>query len=357
MTAPPSGGPAAAGPPEGDRARRFLTAVASWTPAGRGDWGRAMLAELDQVTGRLARWRFALGAARAALVPQRSRPLPWLAAIVLAAGAGVAGAALYLLAPGTGILTAALLSGLPAICAWAALATTPPARRLSGSARAVQVIAVTVIAACPVVALQAITRYPAGAAGPPTGGPPVLSVMLTADLTGALWLVLRLRAPLSAGRRSGLFGLAAALVLTGGLLLNQLLGVSGGAIWTAALAALLAAAVLAGRYDGGPVSALGAALWTVLIGGPAWFIVSTTAASRAMRLDARDPVTIAFAHSQGATNVLAWVAGNDLGGSIFVLTFASAGLGLLIIFGAVVARDIRRSTPLPAASPAAPQDT
>jgi hypothetical protein len=342
MSAPPAGDPGGTGAPDDDRARRFLAAAAAWTSAGRGDWGRAMLAELDQVTGGPARWRFALGAARAVLVPPRSRRLPWRAAIALAAGALTAGAAIHLLAPAAGIQAAAVLPGLPAICAWLVLARSRPATRCGGPAQVVRVIAAAGITVCAVVALVALARYPAGATGARASGLSMLDV-LAVDLTGALWLVLRLPAPLAAGRRSSVCGLAAALAITGGFLLNQLLGVSGAVTWTAALATLLAVGGLAAWPDRSPVSGIGAALWTVLIAVPAWFIVSLTAASRAMSLDARDPATVAFARSQGATSVLAWVVANDLGGSIVVLTAVCLAISMVIIFGARVARNLRRA--------------
>jgi hypothetical protein len=44
-------------------------------PAERGEWGAAMLAELATLQQPLARWRFALGCARVALFPPRTRPL------------------------------------------------------------------------------------------------------------------------------------------------------------------------------------------------------------------------------------------------------------------------------------------
>jgi hypothetical protein len=348
MSAPPTGDPAAAGSPDDDRARRFLAAATAWTSAGRGDWGRAMLAELDQVAGGPARWRFALGAARTVLVPPRSRRLPWRAAIILAAGAATAAAAIHVLAPGAGIQAAAILPGLPAICAWLVLARSRPAAHGGGPSRVVRVIAAGGIAACAVVALVSLARYPAGAAGTSASGLSMLDV-LAVDLTGALWLVLRLPAPLAAGRRSSRYGLAAALAMTGGFLLNQLLGLSPAVTWTAALGLLVGAGGLAAWLDGGPVSGIGAALWTLLIAVPAWFIVSMTATSRAMSLDARDPVTIAFARSQGAASALAWVVANDLGGSIVVLTVICLGISMVIIFGAHVARDLR---PAPAVSPA-----
>jgi hypothetical protein len=48
---------------------------------GRRDWGHAMLAELEQVRGRRARWRFAAGCVRAQVVT-----LPAITACALAAG-------------------------------------------------------------------------------------------------------------------------------------------------------------------------------------------------------------------------------------------------------------------------------
>jgi hypothetical protein len=137
------------GQPDGDLARRFLAAAVALMPASRRDWGRAMLAELDQVAGPAARWRFAVGAAWATLTVPRARRLPRLAAIVLA-GAGCA----------------------------------------------------------------------AGAAGPHTDDW-LLMALFSSDLTCYLCLALRPAAPLAAGRRTGLLGLAASLVMAGGLLLSR----------------------------------------------------------------------------------------------------------------------------------------
>jgi hypothetical protein len=340
------------GPPGGDLARRFLAAAEALMPASRREWGRAMLAELDQVAGRAARWRFAAGAARAALTVPRGRRLPWLAAIVLAGAGCAAGAAIRMLAPGAGVAAAVLVPGLPAICAWIVLAARRPARQDGLAGRVVQVAAVAAIAACPVVALQAITRYPQGSAGPLTGGWLVLMMVFSADLTCYLCLVLRPAAPLAAGRRSGLLGLAAALVMVGCFLLHQFLGVPAAATWAAAPAAVLAAVVLAARYDGSPLSVMGAALWAVLLGGLAWFIVTMMTASRAISLDARDPATIAEAHSQGAASVLAWAAADDLGASIMILTFVFTLLIIMLsAWGVLIAQDIRRSTPAAASQP------
>lgn len=80
-------------------------------PEHRREWGGAMLAELDQVRGRAARWRFGLGCARTALFPPRMREWPrcWFFA-------------LRALDPKCGVLSVLLPPlGLPLLCA-AALA-------------------------------------------------------------------------------------------------------------------------------------------------------------------------------------------------------------------------------------------
>jgi len=56
----------------GDLAFRILSFSSQALPEERGDWGEAMLAELDCVSGRRRRLRFALGCARAALLPPRA---------------------------------------------------------------------------------------------------------------------------------------------------------------------------------------------------------------------------------------------------------------------------------------------
>jgi hypothetical protein len=55
-----------------DRAHVLLSSVVRLLPDDRSDWGRAMLAELDQIDGRRYRWRFVLGCTRATLfLPHR----------------------------------------------------------------------------------------------------------------------------------------------------------------------------------------------------------------------------------------------------------------------------------------------
>jgi hypothetical protein len=80
----------------GDLAFRILSFSSRSLPAERGDWGDAMLAELDCVSGRWRRLGFASGCARAALLPPRPGAATQAARIVAAATlAAITGLFLY----------------------------------------------------------------------------------------------------------------------------------------------------------------------------------------------------------------------------------------------------------------------
>lgn len=87
-------GPAGGEPPAGDSdwPSRLLAVLVTRTPFGRGEWGRAMLAELDEVPGTRDRRAFALGAARTMVLPGLGASLFVVASFSLVA-AGVAAAA------------------------------------------------------------------------------------------------------------------------------------------------------------------------------------------------------------------------------------------------------------------------
>jgi hypothetical protein len=315
MNEPPPGDPGRTRPPDADLARRLLAAAAAWLPAGRGGWGRAMLAELDQVQGRPARRAFALGAARACLIAPRAVRPAWHA-IVVAGGAAAAGGAIHVLAPAAGVTAAAVIPGLPALCVLAILARRPPGH-VSGAGRVIQVIVVAAIAACAVLALRQDVLYPPPAAG--RGGWEI-SLLFAAGLTGYVWLALRRLPAPAVGRSGGIFGLAVALIVAAAILLGQL-GVPGTALGAALLTVALAAC-LAARHTGLLRNLIAAVLWqAVLLTGPALFIVQMTATSGAISLDARDPQTIAQAHSQGAASVLAWAGQDNLGGAVFIMAY------------------------------------
>jgi hypothetical protein len=324
------------GPPGGDRAQWLLAMAVGWMPRDREEcegWGRAMLAELHQVSGRRARWRFAGGAARTALFPPRSRSRR--AAMVLAVLAAAAAIAIYALSPGTGGVTAVAVPGLAALGAWAALARPRQAQPVSPAGRAAQTIAVAVIALCLVVALRVLVLYPVHAGGYAW---PAGAVVFAAELAACLWPVLRRPGPLGATRHSGLIGVAAPLVTAGVLYLNQQpIGPSGTVVLETGVAAPIATGVLAavlGAVRRKPArqllrAAAGEWLWGVLLTGPAVFIVltATTTAANAVIVDARHHMLtyIMMTHPHVASGVLDPIAQRELGGAAVLLT------GLLVL--------------------------
>jgi hypothetical protein len=176
---------------------------------------------------------------------------------------------------------------------------------------------VAVLTACAVLALREFTRYP-GQAG-------------HAAVPGA-------------GRHSGLAGLAAAL--TAGLVfaLGQPAGgqsdspVLTPVVMALGICALLAAGALAAlpgvvRRRGITQSLrVGAAevMWGVLLTGPVVFsAVLLTTSRTAISAEAAEPVIRAEAYQQGAASVAAWIAHDDLGGAIVMLTFLSVAIALV----------------------------
>jgi hypothetical protein len=307
-----------------------------------------MLAELDQVTGRAARWRFALGAARIALIPPRSSRL---AGLVLAAGASAAALVIHVLLPEAGPVAAIALPGLPALSASIVLSRPEPPGRVSGAGRAAQVTAVAAIAACAVLAMREIALYP----GPPGGGAvryagPVMTVMFAAELACYLLLVLRRPGLLGAGRHTGLAGLAAALATGWVAVLNQppggqsdspvlppvLLSVTAGVPLTAAALAALPGLMHHRGVSQSLRRGAGELIWGALFTGPAIFIaIVLTTSHAAIAAEATQPGFAAEAYQQGAASVPAWIAHDDLGGAMVLFTALS--LGALPIFAAAQA--------------------
>jgi hypothetical protein len=334
------GGRSRGGSPSDDLARRFLAFVAARTPAGQGEWSRAMLAELDHVAGSRARWRFAVSAARVALVPPGSRRLT---ASVLAAAAVTAGLAVHQLAPQAGLVAAIAVPGLTALCAWVALTDPAALRQDGGTGRVAQVAAVALIVACPALAIRQLAEYPGHVRGLQDAAAVV--VFAGAELAAYLLLVLRRPGQLSAGPQSGLAGLAAAAVTGSVFLLQQPPGgqsdnpVVTTAVAATAIGAPLAAGALtaivrsatAARLGHTLRHAVGEVLWGVLLTGPAITLAVLLTTSRsAIAAEAAEPGFIADAHQQGAVSVVAWVAQDDVGGALVVFTALS--LGSMLIF-------------------------
>jgi hypothetical protein len=323
-----------------DLPRRFLELVSAGTPARRRDWSRAMLAELDQVAGTAARWRFALGAARVTLIPPASGRLTTLVLAVLAAAAAVA---IHMKAPAAGLVAAVAIPALPATGAWVALARPQPPRRVGWTGRAVQVIAVAAVIACPVFALRVTVLYPgqSGRSAPYIGY--AMTVIFAAELAAYLLLILRRPGPLRASRPGGLLGLAAAAVTGLVCLLSQPPGgqsdspVVNMAVQATAIGAPVVAGLLAcikparGRRPISPWAGISEMVWGWLLIGPVGFIVDLlTTSDSAVVAESRQSVFITEAHQQGAASITAWVAQDDLGGAIVIFTLLS--FAALVVF-------------------------
>ena len=337
----PAGGRKSGRQPADDLARHFLALVAARTPADRGEWSQAMLAELDQVAGRRARWRFALSAARAALAPPGSGRFT---ASALAAIAVTTAIAMHVQMPQTGLVIAIAVPGLPALCAWVALSGPVAPQSVSAAGRVAQGAAAAVIVTCPVAAVRLIADYP-GPAGNGLRDVTAVAAIVGAEVAACLLLVLRRPGLLGAGRHSGLGGLAAALATGSVFLVQQPPGgqsdnpVVTTAVLATAIGAPLAvgalAAVLHFAASGGFVRSLCSAvcevLWGALLTGPAIttaFLFTTS--HGAIAAEAAEPAFIIEAHHRGAGSVLAWVARDDVGGALTVLTALT--LGAMLIF-------------------------
>src|SRR5262245_31740097 len=101
-----------------DPPERFLAAAVTALPERRHEWGSAMIAELGEVRGRWARWRFALSAGRAMLrlSPADRWPLFALVAVVGVAATTVAGPVVGSAVPGLRAF-AVTFTGLVAVLA------------------------------------------------------------------------------------------------------------------------------------------------------------------------------------------------------------------------------------------------
>ncbi len=162
--------------------RLLLGTAAHLFPRERREWARAMFAELDEVPGSFARWRFALGGLWAGLVASGRRPVPVAGtAVVVGVAAGV-GAVVYAVSPVTHVFAVALATTLvPAGIAW-------PRPQAAGATRA-RVLGVTLLAgvtACVALTLFGVAAYPAAAGD--DGATTVYSLVLAAVLGAYVWV-------------------------------------------------------------------------------------------------------------------------------------------------------------------------
>jgi hypothetical protein len=257
-----------------DAARSLLARVVRWLPAHRSDWGLAMLAELDRVEGRTARWRFALGCARVAVSAALTRLRP-VRGLAVAAGAGAVGAVIYTASAQLRVFAVVFAAELAAC---GLLASIRPAGG-TGSRAAVgwtmRLGLLFGVAACLGLGVYGVVRYP-GAGDDPTH---LFAIYFATVLTGYVWLALfppRSATAAGPGRRYGLAGAATLAAVWGlGLVAAVYFGQDplSGYVWVAALLAFVWVGVLAGRSTGRPDAGVASGLSAGLAGAVSLFVI------------------------------------------------------------------------------------
>jgi hypothetical protein len=212
----------------GDRLSRMdgpgwlLAAAAATLPDGRRDWGAAMAAELAQIEDRAARWRFAAGCARAALLPLGGDRV----AVGVAGGVAVAAVAAAALATGAA-LPAGRVFALAFVGLLGGLATLAVARSHRaghpGPGAVVAGLVLAGVAACVAATGYYLAEYPAyhqlRQQGMAVSLPPVTAVVLAVVLAGCLWLAVRPPGWLLGDRHARRIGVGMAVVMVAGFVL------------------------------------------------------------------------------------------------------------------------------------------
>ncbi|GIF62056.1 hypothetical protein Ais01nite_00910 [Asanoa ishikariensis] len=262
---------------------RMLAVVVATLPDHRRDWGAAMTAELAEVRGRPARWRFALSCAGAAL---RLPPLGGAPALVLAAALAVAApiTAARAAAPSLRVFAATLVA---LICAWAVL-TVARARQVRFPVPVPAALVVAGVVAAITATVVLLVREPSVAAHLP----PARAVLLAALLAACLWAAVagarsdRLAPHLGAVTALGyvVATLFAARVATdpviGQKVQDPVTAVIAMSIFLGPAALFFLPAALAAAADGSFRSGLRAGLWTAITYLPLAYAVSVSESLR-----------------------------------------------------------------------------
>ena len=171
----------------------LLAAAAATLPEDRREWGAAMAAELAQMQGGPARWRFALGGARTAVFPPRGNPAAARVAGVLAVAAVVATALVTGAAvPAGRVFALTFVALLGALATLAVARSGRVGRTWAGPATAG--LALAGVAGCIAASTYYLREHPTYEEGYPpvtrVSLPPVTAVVLAVGLAGCLWLAL-----------------------------------------------------------------------------------------------------------------------------------------------------------------------
>ncbi len=270
---------------------RLLAAAVAALPERRREWGTAMMAELTEVRGRSARWRFALSSARATLWLPPAGGWPVLA---LVAGAVVASVPAVWSAVGTAVpglkVFAVVFTGLVGAMVVLAVAR---ARRPRLPVPVPTVLVVGGVAVSIAAAVIFLRREPTAA----QHLPPAAAVYLAAVLAGCLWVAVAPPRWLGANRLAPHLGAAAAVVFAGWFLLvvradgpeppALVVLLLGAVIVGVPIAAFVVPAYVAGRAGRSLRSGLQSAVWTVTTAMPLTYALWLPLALRRHAIDGR----------------------------------------------------------------------
>ena len=260
-----------------DPPARLLAAAVAALPDGRREWGLAMTAELAEVPGRSARWRFAISGVRATLwlPPAGGWPVLALVAGAVVAAVTVAGPAVGAAMPGLAVFAVAF-TGL--VGALAVRAVARP-RRLRPPAPVPAVLVAGGVAASIAATVIFLRREPTTVESLPPGW----AVFLAVVLAGCLWAAVAARRALGTNRRAARLGAAAGVALAICFLLETradtadlaepFKGVLTLQIMAAAVIIFFLPALVATAADRSFRSGVQAAVWTVSAAMPLTYAV------------------------------------------------------------------------------------
>ena len=321
-----------------DTPGRLLAAAVATLPDDRGEWGLAMHAELAEVHGRPARWRFALSSARAALrlPPLGSWPVLALTSGVAAVAVVAAGLAVGAAVPGL----AAFAVGFVGLVGAMGVLAVARLRRLRLLVPLPALLVIGGVASAIIMTVIFLHRDPAAA----RYLPPADAVFLAAVLAGCLWIAVAAQRSPGGNQLAPHLGVAAALVLVVGQLLlirasydpdivpagRQVLDALGGLwFWFGPAAVFFVPAFAAGWVGRSFRSGLQAGIWAGIASLPLTYAVWL---HEALRLYAIDGGLLWF--GDGAPE------GENLSAAVFwALRFAPLlGLPFAVIGAAIGAR-------------------
>jgi hypothetical protein len=322
---------------------RLLAGAVAALPERRREWGRAMLAELAEVDGRSARWRFALSSVEAMLwlPPAGGWPVLALVAGVVVASVAAAGPAVGAAVPGLRVFAVSFTALVGAMVVLAVARSRRPRPRLPVPAPTVLVTGG--VAASITATVIFLRREPAAA----EYLPPAAAVYLAAALAGCLWIALAAPRWLGTSRLAPHLGAAAAVVFAAWFWLANrtdgtepplpLMLVLALVLVSAPIAAFFVPAFAAGRADRSFRSGLQAAIWTVTAMIPLTYAIWLPEGLRRHAIDGRLLVD---------GEVVAPVGGNLADALVFCLgIFPVLGLTLAVIGAGLGARTTHRAVP------------